>query len=372
MTSDTLLLDDSLAPNSTYTYRAYRMRDTAIIDSSLTVQLTTLDTASHDFFWTVDTLGSNGSYLRDVAIIAADNVWSVGLILVQGDPEQYNVMRWEGQQWVAVRVLFPVCDNNGNEVGTAPFECTAVFAFSSTDVWLTSGGSFVHWNGAVFARRCLTPGTINGELLKVWGTSSGNLFAVGRNGTIIRYNGSTWQRMESGTDVDLLDVWGSPDGSIVWACGWEDFEPTVLLRYLGGTWETVYEDPFPFSLRQDSLSGILASLWTPGGNRLYVASHLGPYKCRTDTRGEGNRFSFTSGILPGFPFRIRGNAANDFIIVGEYSMVAHFNGVKWRYYVSLTDNSRRLRSVAQSGEDVFAVGETLDFLSRALVIRGRR
>jgi hypothetical protein len=103
---------------------------------------------------------------------------------------------------------------------------------------------------------------MNGELLKVWGTSSSNLFAVGRNGTIIRYNGSTWQRMQSGRDVDLLDVWGSPDGSVVWACGWEDFKPTVLLRYRGGTWERVYEDPFPFVLRQDSLSGVLSTLWT--------------------------------------------------------------------------------------------------------------
>ena len=37
------------------------------------------------------------------------------------------------------------------------------------------------------------------NLFAVWGTSATNVFAVGANGTILRYNGAVWSRMMSGT-----------------------------------------------------------------------------------------------------------------------------------------------------------------------------
>ena len=47
------------------------------------------------------------------------------------------------------------------------------------------------------------------DLLGVWGSSSGDVFAVGRGGTILHFNGSIWSSMSSGMTYDLCAVWGS-------------------------------------------------------------------------------------------------------------------------------------------------------------------
>jgi len=51
------------------------------------------------------------------------------------------------------------------------------------------------------------PGYYQGlEFGSVWGTSSSDVFAVGRQGTIIHYNGKAWSTMTSGTTDDILGV----------------------------------------------------------------------------------------------------------------------------------------------------------------------
>lgn len=167
------------------------------------------DTTSHNWTFTTDTLGEFGSYLRDVALLEDGTAWAVGRLSLrdsngQIDPTAYNLMRWNGTSWSAVRMMFPVCDSNGNEIGTAPFQCNALFVFGANDVWLTSGGNFVLWNGSVFQRYCLPPDLIQGEIMKMWGTSTTRFFAVGRNGTVIMRNGTTWEHPLPGPVVSSL------------------------------------------------------------------------------------------------------------------------------------------------------------------------
>lgn len=55
-------------------------------------------------------------------------------------------------------------------------------------------------------------------LQSVWGSSGSDVFAVGRNGTILHYNGTSWSPMKSSTTQWLHGVWGS-SGSDVFAVG---------------------------------------------------------------------------------------------------------------------------------------------------------
>ena len=43
---------------------------------------------------------------------------------------------------------------------------------------------------------------------KIWGSSSNDLYVVGNNGKIAHYNGTSWQRIESGTTLNINDIWG--------------------------------------------------------------------------------------------------------------------------------------------------------------------
>ena len=75
--NEEIVTDENLEPNTQYTYKAYSKNDESEI-----VTATTMDTTSHDFTWTIDTLGIYGSSLRDVAIIDENNICVGGEINV--------------------------------------------------------------------------------------------------------------------------------------------------------------------------------------------------------------------------------------------------------------------------------------------------
>src|SRR5262249_27125971 len=54
----------------------------------------------------------------------------------------------------------------------------------------------------------------------IWGSSASDVWAVGDNGLLMRFNGTSWKRFANpaGTNVDMLAVWGSSANN-VWAVG---------------------------------------------------------------------------------------------------------------------------------------------------------
>jgi len=72
--------------------------------------------------------------------------------------------------------------------------------------------------------------TLNG----VWVGSAANIFAVGKYGTILHYDGQYWTREVAGTTYALNGIWG--DGNVMWAVGQGG---TILSRGANGTWSTV-------------------------------------------------------------------------------------------------------------------------------------
>ncbi len=330
-----------------------------------------MDTTSHEFQWEVFEFPSpyGSGVLRDVAIVSEDDIWAVGEIY--SDTAQtwlpYNAVHWDGQRWELKRISFTGwC----SAVEFPPVR--SVLAFSENDIWFARGGSLVHYNGNSFYNDCEMNPLLDGSISKIWGTNSNNLYIVGGSGTIAHYNGSSWQKLESGTDVDLLDVWGSPDGGVVWACGWSTAKPTVLLRYENGILEKIYEDrDHRFVVLHDTLSGTLTSGWIFDNRSQYVASNAGVYRIPTSGAGKIERLSFTPSWFPGFPFRLRGEGINDMILTGDYFMVAHFNGLSWRYYQQLSGLGAYL-SVAQRANMICAVGLSFDLLSRAIILVGKR
>jgi hypothetical protein len=238
-----------------------------------------------------------------------------------------------------------------------PYPAKSVFAFNANEVWVAMYGDQIAKieNGVQTQTRCLPWSfTIN----KIWGSNSNDLYAVGDNGNITHYNGTLWTRFESGTDVDLLDVWGSPDGSVVWACGYyREIAGTYLLRSTGSDFEMAYDGTAnEFKILQDTISGAMTSVYTPDEKRIFVCTTSGVYNSPSNTKGGGKRLSFTPGQFPGLPNRIRGNGINDFVIVGEYSFIGHYNGYSWRYFDELWTDNTRLWSVSQKDDIIVSVG----------------
>ncbi len=304
------------------------------------------DTTSHDFTWRIDTLGTYGSVLYDVSVISPDNIWAVGEIHTEETDrfdslgnwiQPYNAVHWDGDDWELRRIRTNSCGG----VEYPPIKTIKAFAFNDI-LFAHLDGSITSYNGLNFTNNCSLIMELNGSARKIWGISKNDYYVVSGNGFIAHYNGSSWLKLESGTTIDLLDIYGSPDGSVVWACGYTDFVGTVLLKITGTTVEKVYEDnDYWFTARDDSLYGVLTSLWTDESDRVFLVSPYGVFRANASTHGEAERISMNRNYFPGFPRSLRGNGENDLFLAGDLSSLSHYNGSTWRFY---DEYSGRIRS----------------------------
>ena len=69
------------------------------------------------------------------------------------------------------------------------------------------------------------------NLRGVWGLESGDVFAVGDNGTILHFDGKSWRMMQSNTTADLVGVWARDADNVV-AAG----DGGTVLYYNGESW----------------------------------------------------------------------------------------------------------------------------------------
>ncbi len=320
---DTVIYVDYLLPNTTYTFQA--IHNHYVLTKSEKIKITTLDTTSHNFTWQTWTFGGGGgaSFINDVAIIDENNIWAAGEIYLPdslGNPDDklYNALHWDGNSWIAKRIS---AEFRGNII-TLPLE--GAFAFSATDIWLVGSlpiyGDGEDWK--IFDIRATTdPGL---SVSKAWGTSSDNMYFVGRGGSIAYYNGQTFIKIESGTTTIINDIWGfvnDNNETIAYAPVSSFFTPgdRKILRIKNNQ-----VDSIPWSINR-----LLYSAWTNSEGYLYVCGS-GAYENKT---GNWKEISLPSIRMN----RIRGNDANDIFIAGDFGMVIHFNGVSLKIYEDVFD-----------------------------------
>jgi hypothetical protein len=161
----------------------------------------------------------------------------------------------------------------------------------------------------------------NGQVLKMWGIDQNNIYCVGRSGAIYYYFGAGWQEIESGTDVDIQDIWGvsnSKTENFILCAASNAIEPgehKILKINSSNTVDTIGW----ISNRR------VNSVWMDSRYQLFVC-------------GDGmfinssNLWKQQVTITPVFKERIRGNSKHDLFLVGDFGLLAHYNGVSWREY----------------------------------------
>ena len=318
-TADSLLYIDSLLPNQSYKFKLVLNTTTNPQPTTNEVLAQTMDTTSHNFTWQTFEFGQHSSStLYDVAIINENDIWAVGEIYMNDslgnpDPTSYNAVHWNGQSWELKRI--PILLN-----GT-PFYpvIKSIFAFNENDIWFEAG---IHWDGITFKK---IPFNIqwNGNVNKLWGSSSNDLYAVGNNGNIAHYNGTIWRKIESGTTSILNDAWGitnEQNKTIVYCAASSFFVPgdKKILKIVDGKVDSV-------NWGKDVR---LYSAWTNNENFLYVCGE-GVFVNKLGTWEHINLPAITTNS-------IRGNEINDVFAVGSMGTIFHFNGINWQVISSYT------------------------------------
>ena len=331
---------------------------------SATVTATTMDTTSHDFTWQTYEFGGQGrhSAFYDVAIIDENDIWAVGEIHTKDTDhwnadstkwlQPYNAVHWDGEKWELKKIYFYLCPN---DTYPTTYPIKSVFAFGKNDIWFARGGSLNHWNGSKFIHDCSVNKFLTGSINKIWGTSSSDLYIVGNNGLIAHYNGQQWQRIEIGTKVRLLDIYGNGN---IWINGWNDLQPTVLLRIENGNLKKIIESINilnRFSLNK--ISGAIFSVWVDSHENSYVLTWNSLYRCfhgnmyQIKALWQGKKPSKWSYI------KVRGDSENNIVTVGKRGRISHFNGITWKQYSSLLDTHNFLYSVSIRNNLIVAIGE---------------
>ena len=169
----------------------------------------------------------------------------------------------------------------------------------------------------------------NTLLHAVSAVNTGDVFAVGDTGTILRRANNTWTAMQSGTTENLRGVWAL-DGSDAWAVG----EAGTILRYDGTSWAPV----------GGAGTLDLFAVWGTSANDVYVSG--------TGTVLHWNGSMFSTMPIAGDPFAISGLGTNDVWVTGENSRVAHFNGT-WTTGINPGAGNTYFGVLAMAANDVW-------------------
>jgi hypothetical protein len=283
------------------------------------------ETTSHNFIWRLDTLGAgNGSVLNDVAILNDTLAYAVGEIYLkdstgQFDPQAYNASKWNGKNWELKRIPFI---GSCSAVLYPPIK--AIWTFSDNSILLTNGGSIVNYDGVNATMDCRMNSLLTGAINKIHAFNTQDVYAVGNKGTIVHFSGSTWQKLESGTTIDIVDIWGAVNCRgeteilAVASRGIQVPPAKTLLRIQGTAVSAVSDSGLPLPLQSIWFAPL--QQYFIGGDGLYRTNSIGS--------------SWQRAVqLNHYVFSVRGLAANDIVVAGGFGGVSHFNGATWQQYM---------------------------------------
>lgn len=297
-------------------------------DSVTSPQDNTPDSTSHEFTWQLDTLGDgNSSILYDVAVINDTLAYAVGELYLKDstgkfDPLPYNAAKWDGKKWRLQRVTV---NFRGNFI-TPPLY--GIFAFSSTQIWLV-GGLAICGDGQTWTPydvRMIT-GFDTLSFTECWGNNYSQMYFSGLHGSLVHYNGTTWQKIESGTTLDIQDIWGSKntqtgETEILAVASYGSFgEGKKLLSIKNNSVTSLSDSGLP--------SFGLGGIWFETNKKYYITAggiHTKTSAISTvpwDTLKNISNYSLGA---------IRGTEVNNIIATGDFGECVHYNGKTWRNY----------------------------------------
>ena len=312
--ADTLLYINSLMPNNNYNFQVSGSQHLAL---SNVVNLTTLDTTSHNFTWQSWTFGEHSSsVLNDVAIIDENNIWAVGEIymndsLGQPDPHPYGLAHWDGSEWNLMKV--PYHDFNQSVKHPGPLFAIAVI---EGEIYVVSYANLLKWNGNDWEEKAFFMVQIpfDGQVLKMWGYNGNNIYCVGRNGAIYYYFGTSWLKIESGTELNIGDIWGIPDDN------------GSYNKYLAADNSMLIIDNNNQLLRIDAEPGhSLSSVWGISKRLIYTAGGYGLSLYKNYSWEKINELNVNT------IYNVRGQNYNDVFGLSSTFLILHFNGFNWQY-----------------------------------------
>ncbi len=192
--------------------------------------------------------------------------------------------------------------NPGGSVGLT------IWAAATDRVWVVGGnGTIGRYDGSSWSPR---PSGVTDSLAGVWGFGRNLAYAVGVNGRILNtVNGLDWNTMTSPVSETLRAIWGADPGS-VFAVG----DNGAILRFNGASWAAM----------TSGTSNRLNAVWGSSSDNVYAVGASG-----TVVRYNGTAWSTVAGAPAQNLLGVWGTGPNAIYVVGAAGTVAMYNGTAW-------------------------------------------
>ena len=201
----------------------------------------------------------------------------------------------------------------------------SIWYFDECNIWVTTFGLPIHWDGNEWTLYHIQNMGIDASAgYGIWASSPSNIYFVGYKGSIVHYDGKNFRKLESGTTLDIRDIWGAKNKR---SGKWEilavasNDQDKCLLRI---------QNNIATKLSVTGLSNILDGIWFIPNYQYYVVGAGIHYKSKLD---DSPWSCYSSGEVTSYQsHRISGAGINDIFVVGSYCEVVHYNGSTWYNY----------------------------------------
>lgn len=226
----------------------------------------------------------------------------------------------------------------------------ALAGAGADDLWMVERSNIYHLAGGQWS---LSYRPWDRTLRQVWGAPDGKLWAVGKRGMLLHFDGKRWFEVESGVAQHLIGVWGT-SATEVWI-----MDATGAIYHLEGTdWLEVPTE------RSEGLD--IEGCYAVRPDLVYAVG-AGGKALRWDGKTVTELVTGVTGDLHG----VWGSRAEDVWAVGDEGRIIHFDGRRWTETPSGASDRVLFGVWGRAPDDVWAVGGALEFRNSAENLEGR-
>ena len=223
-------------------------------------------------------------------------------------------MRYDGSVWTVPTTCaglpdFPVFIHRYTSVwGNSASDVFAVRQYPRT---MSSTVAIDHFDGhswtQSYFRQCLQCGL---SVRAVWTGAPGSAIAVGGSGTILRYNGASWDPEPSGTTVNLSAIWGAGPSGPVFAVG----NAGTILVNNGSGWTG----------QTSGTTQPLYAVWGTSGSDVFAAGGDGTILHYDGTSWTAQNSGSTESLRG-----LWGSSGSSVFAVGDATTILRYDGSSW-------------------------------------------
>lgn len=335
------------------------------------------DTTSHNFVWDIDTIGYSSVTLSDGVIINESDMWVVGDIYPDSasywNTIRFGAAHWDGIKWIPIKIPVQTITPNPYTFNLSP---QGIIKVKENEFWLVAGSVHVfdgqkvtksYWIHNVFG----IPNPIFNEgqtPQHIYQTSDKKVYIYGINGALAYFDGSSWVKIETNTNLDIMDMQGDYNPQT------KEYELMALASRIGQK-----EGNLLFKIKNErittiSVSGMndfgKSSLWFKSGMNYYVAGDGIYYKKQINDPTWQRISNYPASNWAANT--VRGNKESDLFITLNDGHLLHYNGSTWKDFRSQLNLANvSVNQIILNSSNVLILGYLRNGSRKGIIIRGK-